>query len=60
MHGRANRSVCKNHYHAAVWIDHTQAKVYSLNRDAANEWRLVAVGYLDLLEADASFGGRGR
>jgi len=26
------------HYHAAVWIDHTQAKVFSLNREAANEW----------------------
>ncbi len=26
------------HYHAAVWIDHAEAKVYSLNRNAANEW----------------------
>jgi stalled ribosome rescue protein Dom34 len=28
------------HYHAAIWIDHTQAKVYSLNREAADEWRI--------------------
>lgn len=28
------------HYRAAVWIDHEQAKVYSLNRDAANEWKV--------------------
>jgi hypothetical protein len=26
------------HYHAAVWIDHTEARVFSLNRDSANEW----------------------
>ena len=28
------------HYHAAIWIDHREAKVYSLNRDTSNEWRL--------------------
>jgi hypothetical protein len=28
------------HYHAAVWIDHAQAKVYSFNRDAADEWKV--------------------
>ncbi len=28
------------HYHVAVWIDHEQAKVFELNRDAADEWRL--------------------
>jgi stalled ribosome rescue protein Dom34 len=24
--------------HAAVWIDHEQAKVFALSREAANEW----------------------
>ena len=28
------------HFHAAVWIDHAEAKVYSLNRDSANEWQI--------------------
>jgi stalled ribosome rescue protein Dom34 len=26
------------HYHAAIWIDHAEAKVYSLNRNESNEW----------------------
>jgi stalled ribosome rescue protein Dom34 len=26
------------HYHAAIWIDHTQARVFSLNADDSNEW----------------------
>ncbi len=26
------------HYHAAVWIDHEQARVFSFDRDASNEW----------------------
>ncbi|HVY18602.1 MAG TPA: translational machinery protein [Bauldia sp.] len=28
------------HYHAAIWIDHTEAKIFSLNRDSANEWSI--------------------
>ena len=28
------------HYHAAVWIDHAQAKVYAFSRDAADEWKV--------------------
>ena len=28
------------HYHATVWIDHSQAKVYALSRDAADEWKV--------------------
>jgi hypothetical protein len=28
------------HYHAAIWIDHAGAKIYSLNREAADEWRI--------------------
>jgi len=28
------------HFHAAVWIDHQQAKAFSFSRDAANEWRV--------------------
>ena len=28
------------HYHAAVWIDHAEARVFSLTRDAAKEWTI--------------------
>jgi hypothetical protein len=26
------------HYHVAIWIDHTQARIFSLNAESANEW----------------------
>jgi stalled ribosome rescue protein Dom34 len=48
------------HYHAAIWIDHAQAKVYSLNRDTANEWRLRPHDQHVHLHHKAGLGDSGR
>ncbi len=28
------------HYHAAIWIDHAEARLFSLNRSDAEEWAI--------------------